>query len=576
MKEQTKDLNKTARMPSKLLFFITALLIVILINFLGSKLVSQTTTSKPSAEETINISNPKINIGTNLAALAYWSTQFPFKDFFKISPNWTPQKLDGVGNTLKWDTEEYKKLDLDANGWVRSLHLEKTDHQYNAVISNISYGTEKEHFPKQLLVLYEGDGEIKYGFDARKNIGLSRPGRDVLDITLKDAQFYLRIEKTNPKNYLRNIRIIEPKYEKTYQKDIFNPEFIKRTMPYKTLRFMDWMRTNGSTQKNWQDRPTPQSATLNERGAPVEVMVDLANTVKADAWFTLPHLATDDYIKHFAQYVKTHLNPSLKVYVEYSNEVWNPAFQQGNYIEQQGKIAFNGSFDPDYTKRINWYSQRAVEVIGLWNQVFDNQNARIIGVMGAQSANQWSAEQALKYSWAKSPKTSAQYGVKAIAIAPYFGYYIGDPSQASEVQTWKIDQLFKEITVGGVLKKAPKGGALPEVYNQVAGYGKLAKKNNLQLIAYEGGQHLTGSSGVENNQAITDLFIKANRDPKMKTIYKQFITKWGQLGGGLFVHFNDIGPHAKWGSWGALETISQVHSPKYDALVELIGKKAKN
>jgi len=527
-----------------------------------------TANTKVNKEEKILIPKAKLSLGTNLAGLFYWSTEFPFKDLFRMSSNWSTQ---GEG---KWDTNEANKLDLDANGWVKSLHPEKKDHKYNSVVALIQLNAEKDYFRGEWIVLYEGEGEIEYGFAAQKNVALSKPGRDVISISIdsNNSGFYLKIKKTNPKNYIRNIRIIRAKDEKNYQTDIFNPDFIKRIKPFGTLRFMDWMQTNNSTQKNWQDRPTLKSATWHNFGAPVEVMVDLANKTNSNPWFTMPHQATDDYIKHFAQYVKAHLHPNLKVYVEYSNEVWNYGFQQANYAKQKGVVAFANLKADEHTKQMYWYSKRTTEVVGIWNQVFQNQKERIIGVMGAQSGNTWTAEQALKYAWSNSTKTSKDYGIKAIAIAPYFGNYLGASTAASQVQTWTTDQLFKEITVGGVLKNGPKGGALQDAYHQISNYVQLAKKYNLQLVAYEGGQHLVGYSGIENNQTITDLFIKFNQDPRLKGIYKQYITKWGQLGGGLFMNFTDINPSTKWGSWGVLETISQTSSPKYDALKELSQK----
>ena len=42
-------------------------------------------------------------------------------------------------------------------------------------------------------------------------------------------------------------------------------------------------------------------------------------------------------------------------------------------------------------------------------------------------------------------------------------------------------------------------------------------------------------------------------------------------GNALFVHFTDVGPASKWGSWGALESPEQGTSPKYAALVAWAG-----
>ena len=88
------------------------------------------------------------------------------------------------------------------------------------------------------------------------------------------------------------------------------------------------MHTNGSEIRTWDDRPKPDDATFSKKGVALEVMIDLCNRQQADAWFCMPHLADDDYVRNFARTVKEQLDPSRKVYVEYSNEVWNSQFPQ--------------------------------------------------------------------------------------------------------------------------------------------------------------------------------------------------------------------------------------------------------
>ncbi|MBE9176651.1 hypothetical protein IQ225_17445 [Synechocystis salina LEGE 06155] len=56
----------------------------------------------------------------------------------------------------------------------------------------------------------------------------------------------------------------------------------------------------------------------------------------------------------------------------------------------------------------------------------------------------------------------------------------------------------------------------------------------------------------------------------MEQIYEDYFKQWYQLGGDTFVNFNDIGTPSKWGSWGALESVYDVSSPKYDALMDVI------
>jgi len=243
-------------------------------------------------------------------------------------------------------------------------------------------------------------------------------------------------------------------------------------------------------------------------------------------------------------------------------------------VQEQAKQEWG---QDNFGKGLEWFGKRTTEITQMWDEVFGAEKERVIGVMGAQAANPWTAQTALNdEAWAEQPLSHAEYGIDAIAIAPYFGGYLGQPKHEAEVESWTaeadggLDKLFDELTQGGVLPDGPPGGALQQAYQNIQNYVELAEQEQLQLLAYEGGQHLVGHGGVENNQAITNLLIEANRDPRMGEIYREYLTQWQELGGGLFMNFSDIGQVSKWGSWGALEYLNQDSSPKYEALLDLI------
>ncbi|NJO93213.1 MAG: hypothetical protein HC820_00490 [Hydrococcus sp. RM1_1_31] len=247
-------------------------------------------------------------LGTNLLGIGYFSTQLPFIDGFKSSSNWVTQ-TDGV-----WDTNESNKLDLDANGWIKSLPAPADAPQYTFVGTLLYREQGKYLYPGgKYVVLYEGEGNIDYSFDAKKDFANSTSGRDVIDVTPSNAGIYFKITATDPNkngNYLRDIRVLPLANENNYQQRIFNPDFIEKTDNYKTLRFMDWMATNNSPEMAWSDRPTLTDARYS--GVPVETLVELSNRTDADPWFTMPHMATDDYVTKFAQYVKANLETIAK------------------------------------------------------------------------------------------------------------------------------------------------------------------------------------------------------------------------------------------------------------------------
>jgi hypothetical protein len=128
-------------------------------------------------------------------------------------------------------------------------------------------------------------------------------------------------------------------------------------------------------------------------------------------------MATDEYVTNFVTYVRDHLESGRKVYVEYSNEVWNWGFGQSQWVLQQAKNEWSSSNDSDYAKKVNWFSRRTTQITQIWDRVFGANKERVIGVMGAQAANVWVAQQALSYDWTTTPLSHADYGIDAIASA---------------------------------------------------------------------------------------------------------------------------------------------------------------
>lgn len=526
------------------------------------------------------VSNHSSPLGIGLSGIADYSTQLPFLDGFKTSRQWITQCDESDPNCKdKWDTQEFNLLDLDQKGWVKSLPAPEDAPQYTRVSTLLYRDIPNRYRSGKYIVLYEGEGKIEYYFAARKDEAASKPGRDIIDVDAsKSDGILLSITATDPNkngNYLRNIRVIHTDDQMLYQSgEIFNPLFLEKINKFSVLRFMDWMGTNGSTQKDWKDRPLPENVSYSYRGnVPVEIMVALANKLKAEPWFNMPHLATEDYWVKFAQKVKETLDPNLKVYVEYSNEVWNLGFPQSQYAFQQGKARWGENKSNAY---MQWYGMKMAQMCDTWKSVFAEQKNRVICVMGTQRGWRGIEKPALECpEWvAEGNKPCYQHGIDAYAIAAYFGGILGSPDNVAQVESWLnnadggFSQAFKQLKEGGAL-----GGYkdnLPDVYQDFQYHFQAAKERNLQLVAYEGGQHIVGSQGVEFNERLTKFFWELNRRPEMYDLYTQLLQDWKKAGGTLFMHFVDIGQVSKWGSWGALEYVGQEGSPKYNALINFI------
>ncbi len=523
--------------------------------------------------ETGQAANAGSPLGANLDGVVDYSTSYNFVDVMKQSRSWITPNTTGNGI---FDTDDAACLDLDADGNVRSLTPQTSQPgcstpNYNAVATLFFFGDNANHYPSgRYIVTYQGEGNISYHFAATRNAGLSTPGRDVLDVNAANGGFMLRINAINTANPIRDIHVWMPGFDETTgPAQIFHPDFLRLIERYKVLRFMDWMNTNNSAQQEFADRPRQSNLRWTERGVPAETMIALANRLSADPWFNMPHRASDDYMTQFANLVKSQLRADLKVYVEYSNEVWNGQFQQGTFVEQQGGIEF-GAQGSGFDRRLNWHAKRTAQMCDLWKGAFGAQASRVVCVLGAQAANAYTQTQAADCPMWVAGRPCSGHGIDAVAIAPYFGGYLGGPSGESTVQSWTLNDLFTEFNTGGVYPGGPSGGALNEVHAWITSHKTAANARGLHLITYEGGQHLAGILGVENNTAITALFTGANRDARMGTAYTDHLNFWKANGGELFVVFTASGGYGKFGSWGAAEYIDTPNVPKHQALMNFI------
>ena len=518
-------------------------------------LVAVLTGTSVAAEQKIKSVGSEHNatspIGSNLIGVSDWSSEWVFRDPFKQSRGW----ISSTNNT--W--YDGRPLDLDEHGWIKSLLP-------GQIARTVMYWSDGEkHYPAGTYeILYDGEGKLTT-FPQR--VVATAPGKLTLSVQPQKGGIALSIEATTPTNYIRNIRIVAPNETCTdagakpckpdtdssgVPQSLFNPEFLESVKSYRALRFMDWMDTNNSKIVSFDQRPKVTDAHYTVKGVPLEIMVDVSNTLKIDPWFTMPHLADDAYISKFAEYVRDHLAPDRLVYIEYSNEVWNSMFEQSRYALEQGRKL---KLSPhDYEAQLRFYSRRSVEVFRIWEKVFAG-TSRLVRVMASHVANDWVSHTILDYD-------AAYRETDALAIAPYFGSYAGDPAEASRIETMTPEALVSELQQRG----------LSEVRDWLTKQKVLSDKFGVDMIAYEGGQHLVGVGNAVNNERLASLFSAANNHPAMKDLYLAYLEDWKKAGGGLFTHYVNTATPSKWGFWGASEYMNQPFSeaPKADAIQTFI------
>jgi hypothetical protein len=466
----------------------------------------------------------KPRLGMNLAGPADWMSELPFVDAFRTSRLWISQKKGAA-----WG--HGPDLALDEFGWVKKL---EPDCFAESMVCTISGG----HYPAGIYtVLYEGEGKLDFGKNAK--VKEAKPGRILIDVDSSKGGFSVQLKETNPANYVRNIRVIMPSFEPTWEKDPFHPAFLKQWRGFACFRFMDWMHTNGSEQRSWNDRPTLRHATFSKRGVALEWMIELCNRQKIDPWFCLPHLADDDYVRNFARMVKERLDPSLKIYIEYSNEVWNGQFAQSRYAGEQGVKLGRGPKEKPWEAGWHFTAVRSMELFKIWEEVFGGYE-RFVRVLPSQAGNTGVSHGILGF------RDAAKHA-DALAVAPYMPYSIGRGKNADlgeQMKDWSVTQMldhFEKTAFADSLQRMAKDKA-------------VADKYGVKLIAYEGGQHMVAFvKDQELVKQISATMHACNRHPRMGEMYRRYYDEWARLGGDVFAVFSSIGQYSNHGAWGLAE-----------------------
>lgn len=498
--------------------------------------------------------NENAHLGINLGTVDDWNPTTVFTDVFKTSKTWIPQ--DVVGGP--WDNGH--AINVDSNGWVTSLDPGQ------AVIAVMMTNMVGVYPEGNYTCLYDGDGTIEFTLNA--SVVSAEPGRLIVHVE-SDGTIGLRITSTNPADYVRNIRLIIPGYENTYETQVFHPDFLASIDEFNVLRFMDWGWTNTAQVEDWSDRTKLTSSTQTRSesaGVCLEHMIDLCNTQLADAWICIPYKATDDYVQKAAALIQARLDPHLRVHIEYSNEVWNGVFQVANYARDKGLSA--GLSTNAFQAQMRWYSQRSQEIHTIFADAFVDEPERLLRIVAGQSTNPWVGTTVMDWDGTAGEvdDTNVADRFDHYAAAPYFGNSLGLEPQASITATWTMEQLLTACEAESLAATGPGSSTESNANN--------ATTRGITLISYEGGQHLAGVGPAVNNDDLTTLFTAANRNEGMRQLYLDHMRRWSAAGGGLFVAYNHVGIYSKFGSWGLLENQNQdpETAPKLQGLLDWVGE----
>ncbi len=519
----------------------------------------------PQLKSTEGLDNPSLAFG--LTGISDWHVGLPFLDLMKMSREW----IGHLPN--QWGGMTYSELRtrgfLDENGWPTSIpsNLSAIGTVFAWDGNEYSQGENREG---EYILTYEGEGDLR--IISTNDIISEEPGRIVFNISNNQGNWGFNIYDTDPNNtgdYIRNIKIIRQDRVALYNSGaIFNPEWLSTVKNIRQVRFMDMMSTNGSTIVSWSEKRNFDDTTWSGF-VPIEVQVRLANEIGSDPWFNMPFHADDNFIKKFAEYVYDNLDQKLVAHVELSNEVWNWAFQQAQDSHQMAISLW--TLDPNNTGGgwVNYYGKRASEVMKIWTDVFANETTtRLKRIAGTQTGNTWLSEQVIT-----APMWQQADPNKYVAPHTYFDalspttYFGGKVISSEEYRTVMLSVINNNSIDNNdfhyqLIKGKITGfdNQLQKVIDALNSQKSLADKHGLDLIAYEGGQHVHHSAFVnipDNElQLLQEHLTGFVRSQQMADLYQELWDEWKQIGTGPFMHFVNISRPSKYGSWGLLASLT--------------------
>ena len=381
-------------------------------------------------------------------------------------------------------------------------------------------------------------------------------GVTTIALDLQNHIDQLALSFTSSRTPIKDLRVIRPGYDAA-NPPLFTREFLDHIAPFKVVRLMDWLRTNNNPVSRWTMRATDTTTHYaSEKGVPWEHAIELARVAGKDLWITIPGQADDNYVRSLASLLHDKLPAETRLYVEYSNEVWNSMFSQTRenleaaVREAEKDPGSRLNYDGKNNKEIWKYrriAQRGKEISDIFRSVFGDAEmmTRVRPVYAVQIVNTYSTELALDYM-AKMHGPPNRY-FYAIAGAPYFNM---GPVQRSE--DLGVDQILAALS--------DSIDAMTRI-SRIEKNQALANWYQLPFIAYEGGADTFGPGSLAAKKA-------ASLDARMEGLCRRHLDNWYSNGGGLFMWFH--AGAGKWdtpfGTWELTPDLAITDTPKIRCL----------
>lgn len=358
----------------------------------------------------------------------------------------------------------------------------------------------------------------------------------------------------------------------------FDPAFLDLLEPFDVIRFHQSHLVEFSTDRTWSDRAQPTvDLPITDAEAPggtrlpYEWEIRICNAAGAHLWISVPHMADRNYLESLAQLIRDNLRSDLRVYVEYSNEVWNSFYADGGgwdetpdvadgqytYARDQGRARFAHLMEDGGYELLHiayWHVHASVQAWDAFESILgDARVTRVAAWIIPEDSDEetWDSL-AMILDAVEEPEVNrvgtrqVSLRPELVAVNPYFGFSTGSSPDWTELSS-AVTGLERDL-------------AFARRSLDARGY------SDVELGGYEGGQHIVGPSAEE-----------INRQPQMYDIYRQWLTIMDRY---LTVnaHYSLVTPYEGNQAFGLKEWITQPASqaPKWRAIIDHLAARGGN
>jgi hypothetical protein len=468
-------------------------------------------------------------LGVNLEAISYWSRGLVFADAMLQAQNFW-QGADPAGNPT-----------VDQGVLVFSSCTPSMAGSYSLVANG-----------QPTLQLQASFGAISgQTYDASTDTTTATIAVTAEQLAA-DPQLQIRIGNVGP-GRVRNAQLWRPGVAPGSCR--FYAPFVALLAPFDVVRFMPALAINGSQQQKWSDRALPTDRNFTLKGMSYEDCLDLAKLAGKTPWLNVPAMADADYLAELIALIQR--NTTGPVFLEWSNELWNWAMPEWQFVLQASKqdprLAFDGQTDPNVLAW-RWMAQKAVDIAQAACAAYGVSDVRKCPIRPV-FCGQWGNPQVLQtgVNYIKARYGSCRKLIHSLGIAPYGTL---SPALLNRINSGDAT-VTEQAIVADWLANGIENASLANA--GTAAFVQLADAEDLGKWAYE--------FGADWGQGQGDLQqkIAAAHDPAIAAAVTAYVGDWWAAGADGANWFALTCADTASGEWGLTDDTLNANTPKMQA-----------